>query len=113
MVFIVGLLGTGLTRLIKDTSVKAFIPAEHESLKTDARTDNIFGLSYSIAVAVVRSDGRSMFDPASLQLIADVTDVIRDIDNIRYSKVTSLSLESSISGDGNSIFIEPYLDGDV
>ncbi len=100
----------GLTRLVKDTSVKAFIPAGHESLIADDKATEIFGLSDPIAIAVVSTDGRSVFTPTTLALIADLSERIADVPNVRFDRVASIATESSIAGDDGAIVVEPYVD---
>ena len=102
--------GTGLTRLVKDTSVKAFIPAGHESLVADAKAAEIFGLSDTIAVAVVTIDGSSVFTPEILTLIDELSTELAGLPNIRYDRIASLATESSIDGESGSVFIDPYVE---
>ncbi|MEM6572663.1 MAG: outer membrane lipoprotein-sorting protein [Pseudomonadota bacterium] len=102
--------GLGLTRLVKDTSVKAFIPPGHESLVADSKTTEIFGLSDTIAVALVSNENGSVFRPDVLTALADLSEQMAVLPNIRYDRVTSLATESSISGDDGAINIDPYVD---
>ncbi len=103
------LAGSGLTKLAKDTSVKAFIPPGHESLLADAKTTEIFGLSDTIAIAMITTDGRPVFEPALLTLIDDLTAEVADLPNIRYDRVSSLATESAISGSDDVVYIDPYI----
>ena len=102
--------GAGLTTLVKDTSVKAFIPAGHEALLSDAKAADVFGLSDTIAVAVISTDGNPVFIPETLALIAEITDALSALDNIRADRIASLATESSISGADGAIFVDPYID---
>jgi len=106
----IALCGTGLTKLVKDTSVKAFIPAGHEALVTDSKAAEVFGLSDTLAVAIVTTDGGSVFQPDVLGLIADLSDQLAGLPNIRYDRIASLATESSISGDAGAVYIDPYID---
>jgi len=108
-IFIAGSL-LGLTRLVKDTSVKAFIPVGHASLTADNKAAEIFGLSDTVAVAIITTDGSSIFRPDVLSLISVLTDQIADLPNIRYDRVASLATESSISGKDGGLYIDPYID---
>ena len=105
---IVGAAGFG--GLVKDTSVKAFIPAGHEALIADAKAAEIFGLSDTIAIAVITEDGSSVFTPEILTLIDDLSAEIASLPNIRFDRIASLATESSISGEDGSVFIDPYVD---
>lgn len=102
--------GLGLSRLVKDTSVKAFIPPGHESLVADNKTSEIFGLSDTIAVALIAEDGGQIFRPDVFAAIADLSEQIAGLPNIRYDRVTSLATESSIAGDAGEIVVDPYVD---
>lgn len=109
-VLAIAICGTGLTKLVKDTSVKAFIPAGHESLVADTKAADIFGLSDTIAIAVVTTDGSSVFRADLLALIAELSDQVAGLPNIRYDRIASLATESSISGEAGWVNIEPYID---
>jgi predicted RND superfamily exporter protein len=78
--------GFGLSKLAKDTSVKAFIPAGHESLIADAKASEVFGLSDTIAVAVITADGSNVFRPEILTLIDDLSVEIAGLPNVRYDQ---------------------------
>lgn len=104
------LTGSGLTRLAKDTSVTAFIPAGHPSLAADERVTDVFGISDTVAVAVATSDGRSVFESQTLALVVELTDVITGIENVRSERVASLATESWIAGDDDELEIAPYID---
>ena len=106
----IAICGAGLTKLVKDTSVKAFIPAGHESLVADNKAAEIFGLSDTIAIAIVTTDGSSAFRPDVLALISELSDQVAGLPNIRYDRIASLATESSISGKAGSVNIDPYID---
>ncbi len=101
--------GFGLTKLVKDTSVKAFIPAGHESLIADAKAADVFGLSDTIAVAVITTDGGSVFTPDILSLIDRLSIELADLPNVRHDRIASLATESSISGEDGSVYVDPYV----
>ncbi|MDJ0653559.1 MAG: outer membrane lipoprotein-sorting protein [Xanthomonadales bacterium] len=102
----------GLSRLVKDTSVKAFIPAGHASLVADERATEVFGLSDSIAVAVLTEEYDGVFSPAVLELIGELTRSIEALSNVRADRVASLATESSIAGRDGELLVDPYLEQD-
>ena len=106
----IALCGAGLTKLVKDTSVKAFIPAGHASLVADNKAAEIFGLSDTIAIAIVTTDGSSVFQPDVLAQISELSDRLAGLPNVRYDRIASLATESSISGEAGSVYIDPYID---
>ncbi|MEM8981753.1 MAG: outer membrane lipoprotein-sorting protein [Pseudomonadota bacterium] len=103
------LLASGLATLVKDTSVKAFIPPDHPALIADANVADVFGVSDAIAIAVVDRDG-SVFSPSTLRLVADLTETIATLPNINAERLFSLATESSITGSDGSIDVTPYIE---
>ena len=106
----IGVSGFGLTKLVKDTSVKAFIPAGHESLIADAKAAEVFGLSDTIAVALITTDGGSVFRPDVLALVDELSIELAGLPNVRYDRIASLATESAISGKDGSVFVDPYIE---
>jgi len=100
----------GIARLSKDTSMEAFVPQDHPSVQANARTAEVFGLTDSIAVAVMTEDGTEVFSPQVLTLIDTLSAAISTLPNIRTDRVVSLASESSIRGDGGAILVDPYVD---
>ena len=109
-VVVIALCGAGLSKLVKDTSVKAFIPPGHASLQADEMAESLFGISDTLAVAIVLPDGGSVFGPATLSLIDELTSEIAALPNVRYERVASIATESSIRGDDGALLIEPYVE---
>ena len=60
---LIGTTASGLLHLYKDTSVDAFVPADHPSLLANDRMEEVFGMTDPIAVAVLSRDGSSIFRP--------------------------------------------------
>jgi len=104
------LAAAGLTRLVKDTSVDAFIPQDHPSLLAKDRAAERFGLDEPIAVAVLRPSGASVFDPETLALVERLTRAVEVLPNVRGDRVASLATESSIAGEDGAIRVDPYVD---
>lgn len=107
---VVLLTASGLSQLTKDTSVKAFIPPGHPALLADEKAAALFGLSDTMAIAIVTRDGSTVFSPEILALIDELTFLITDLPNIQFDRVSSLASESSISGDGGALYVDPYVD---
>ena len=99
----------GLTQIFKDTSVKAFIPPDHPSLYSDALAEEVFGLSDALAIALVVDDGGTVFEPARLELIRELTGRMEKLPNVRSERVASLATESTISGQVGAVNVEPYI----
>ena len=106
------ILGTaaGLQRIVKDTSVEAFVPPGHPALLANQATTELFGLTDPIAVAVFSED--SVFQERNLALIQQLTDAVAMLPNVRADRVASITSESSIVGDQGAILVDPYFDPD-
>ncbi len=104
------LAGAGLGRLVKDTSIEAFMPSGHPALVADERVEAIFDLHDPVAIAIERRDGETVFDPAVATVMAELSERIADLPNIRPDGITSLVNESAIFGASGIVHVEPYFD---
>ncbi|MEM7000072.1 MAG: MMPL family transporter, partial [Pseudomonadota bacterium] len=106
------ILGTaaGLQRIVKDTSVEAFVPPGHPALLANQATTELFGLTDPIAIAVFSEN--SVFQERNLALIQQLTDAVAMLPNVRADRVASITSESSIVGDQGAILVDPYFDPD-
>lgn len=102
-------LAAGLPQLVKDTSVKAFIPPDHPSLVADETARAVFGISDSLAVAVIFREPGDVFSPAGLSLLSRLTRQLEQLPNVRRDRVSSIATESSISGRNGAVRVEPYV----
>lgn len=107
----IALCAAGLSQLVKDTSLEAFIPADHPSLLAKDRVETEFGISKPMAVAVMTRDGESVFRAATLSLVLELTERIAALPNVRRERVSSIATESSIAGDDGALLVEQYVPG--
>lgn len=107
------LCAAGLSRLVKDTSLEAFIPSDHPSLLASDRVGEVFGISKPMAVAVMAGDGESVFHADTLSLVHELTERIAAMPNVRRDRVSSIATESSIAGDDGALMVEQYVPGTV
>ncbi|MEM1263502.1 MAG: outer membrane lipoprotein-sorting protein [Pseudomonadota bacterium] len=104
----IAVLASGLAALVKDTSVKAFIPPDHPALIADDKVAEVFGVADAIAIAVVDRHG-SVFAPDTLRVVVELTDAIAALPNVRTERLFSLATESSIAGSDGAIDVSPYV----
>ena len=107
-VLVIAFTATGLAKLVKDTSVKAFIPPDHPALIADQTAAEVFGLSDTIAIALTTT-GTTIFEGRALEAVVDLTRVVSSLPNIQPDRVLSLATESSIAGDDGEILVTPYI----
>ena len=106
----IGVSAIGLTHVEKDTSVEAFIPANHYSVQTRDQVKEIFGLKDPMILAVVSNNIEGIYTEFTLKLINHLHSQIIDHANIRYDRVFSIASEAAISGNQYGIQVDDYLD---
>ena len=102
------LTAAGLPRLEKDTSIDAFVPPGHSSLRANEEVDQRFGLTEPIAVAIFSMTDRDMFQPEAMRLIHEISEQLKRLDNLREDRIAAITGESSIRAEGDAIQIERY-----
>jgi predicted RND superfamily exporter protein len=112
-VALVAAAASGLTRLHKDTSSKAYMAADHPAYLGLERVEETFGLSDPVVVAVVREGPGDVFDPETLELVRWLTERTEELPGVDPERVTSLATVKSISGSEDGMRIEPFFDGPV
>ena len=104
------LLGSGLTTLVKETSVKAFIPADHPARIADDRIRDLFAVSDTVAIAITPNDG-DVFSTEALTTLAALTETVAAQSVVRPDRVMSLTTESSIAAGDTGIAVDAYWSG--
>jgi uncharacterized protein len=103
---IIVLSAAGLHKLVKNTSVDAFIPDEHHSLQAREQIKQTFGLQDPIIFSVLNQNG-SIFEPDILNLIRKIHFQLKATHNVL--SVKSLVSESYISGTDEELTVFPLL----
>ena len=103
----------GLSRLEKDTSVRAFIPTDHPSIITEEMIEEVFGIGDAFAVALEFQNGTTVFDGEALALIDELTTALGEVDNVDRDRLASIGTESSISGSAEGVDVVPYFESPV
>ncbi|GAA0347606.1 hypothetical protein GCM10009092_09980 [Bowmanella denitrificans] len=96
----------GLHKLVKNTSVDAFIPADHPSILSRDKVRQVFGLQDPLVVSISSADG-SIFNPQSLNLLLNLHHQFAALANVR--QVKSLVSEAHIQADDSSLQVAPLL----
>jgi len=115
VVLLVGALGIGITgsflpSLTRDTSADAFIPADNPARVYREHVKDIFGLADPIIIAVFQEGEHGVFTPEGLQLVESLTLSIQDLPNIDPDRVVSLATENNIEGRSDGMNVEPFYD---
>jgi len=102
--------GFFLPTLRKDTRSDAFIPPGSEALLRREQVREVFGLSDPLVVAVVADPGQSVFTPAGLALVRELTAVLETTPGVDAARVTSLATEDDIVGSEGGLEVRPFLE---
>ena len=100
----------GLSKLVRDPSVDAFIPDDHPSFLASERAKETFGISDPIVVALVWKNAHDVFRPENLQLIRRLHEQLETVPNVAYAGVTSLASESFVEHREDAVLITPYVE---
>ena len=113
--FLLAALGmAGITGVVKDSSVDAFVSDDHPAALARDRALDIFGLEDPIVVGLVAQDGGSVFTPQALTALRDIQLAIRLLPNVDKNGLVSVATENSIEGDELELRVDSILeDGPV
>ena len=115
IVLVVGALGIGITgsflpSLTRDTSADAFIAADNPALVYRDQVREIFGLADPIIIAVFQEGEHGVFTPEGLQLVESLTLSVQNLPNIDPDRVVSLATENNIEGLSDGMNVESFYD---
>lgn len=101
----------GLSQLVKDTSVDAFIPDSHPSVVARDRAQEVFGLRDPVVIAIDSGEEHGIYQPELLQVLRAVEGAVRSVGNIREDRVLSMLTETAIYGTDDALLVDPIDDG--
>lgn len=111
MVLIVGL---GIAKVHKESSVDAFVPQEHPAAIARARAADLFGLEDPIVVGLVAPKNTSAFTPTNIETLRRIEHQIKVLPNVKKQNFISILNESAIRGDNGDLIVERIVpDGQV
>ncbi len=109
-ILFLGLAGSFLPTMVKDTTSDAFINPTEPSLIYRHKVQEIFGLADPIVIAVINEGSNGIYNAGSLNLVQWLTDNIQRLDNIDPDKLISLATESNIVGTNDGMEVEDFYD---
>ncbi len=112
-VFCVVMMASQATRVVRDTTVDAFMPMGHPALTYRDQVEDTFGLRDPVVVAVVRDGPGGIYTPETLALVRDVTDLVTGIANVDPEGVRSLATEKNIVGDDEGLIVKPFFEDGI
>jgi len=102
--------GSFLPSLVKDTTVDSFLKDDNPALVYRDRSEEIFGLSDPLVIAVINEGPNGIYNPGTLELVNWLTDNVSKIDNVDPAGVTSLATESNIIGTEDGMLVEEFFE---
>lgn len=104
----VGLAGSFLPALTRDTTADAFIPKDNPARVYREQVKETFGLADPIIIAIFQEGEYGVFTPQALQLVESLTFQLQDLENIDPERVVSLATENNIEGYEYGMKVEPF-----
>lgn len=101
-------LGSQLGSLTKNTQADAFISPDEPALVYREKVEEIFNLRDPIVIAVINQGESGIFNSDSLNLVAWLTERLRQIPNVDPDGITSLATESNIRGTAEGMEVESF-----
>lgn len=98
--------GSFLPSLSKDTRADAFLAEDNPALVYKEKVRDIFGLSDPMVIAVVAEP--SIFTPAGLNTLRELSALMRQVDNVDPDGITSLATENNIVGTADGMDVTPF-----
>lgn len=99
-------IGTFLPKMIKDTSSTAFINPENPVLIYRDKVKETFGLKDPLVVGVYHPE--SVYNEASLKLIAELSEKLKTIEGIDPDQIRSIATENNIIGTLDGMEVGPF-----
>jgi predicted RND superfamily exporter protein len=96
-----------LPKLHKDTSPDAYIEPDNPALIYRDQVKEMFSLDDPFVVAIQAPPGETIYDAESLRLVAEITRMLEETDNIDSTRVVSLASEKIILGTDAELQISP------
>jgi uncharacterized protein len=104
----IGMLGSFLPTLVKDTTPEAFVPDDSPALEHRNQVEETFGLKDPMVVAVISDSTGGVFTPRTLALVQWLTDRIVRLPGIDPDRVVSLATENHIVGTADGMLVEAF-----
>ena len=108
MLFIIAM-GTGLTGVVKDPSVDAFVSADHPAAVTRERAKQTFGLEDPIIIGLSSRDGKTVFTPRALETLRRIEREVRVLPTVQKQRLISVLHDSAITGNDGDLDVQPIV----
>ncbi|MEP1448235.1 MAG: MMPL family transporter [Paraglaciecola sp.] len=106
---IVLLLGLGIAKVHKESSVDAFVPHNHPASVAREQAAAIFGLEDPIIVGLVVPKSGSVFTPTNIETLRRIEKKISTLPNVKKQNFISILNESAIRGENGDLIVEPIV----
>jgi len=110
ILFIIAI-GSGATKIVKDTTADAFISPKHPALVNKKKLEEIFGLTDPLVVVIENKKG--VFNPQTLSLIYDLSEKIQEMPEVKNDGITSLATQKNIRGVDGGMEVKKFITKDM
>lgn len=102
-------IGSGMARLVEDTSAEAFLPRGHVSFANKKWIDQTYGIHDSILVSIEDRQSSDIFNPEALRLVRATSEFIENLEGIETSSMRSLATWEDIRGTQDGFTAQGFL----
>jgi len=99
-------IGFGITKVHKESSVDAFVQQDHPAAYARERAAKIFGLEDPIVVGLVSPANTSAFTPENIETLRRIESKARALPNVKKQNFISILNESAIRGEQGDLRVE-------
>ncbi|HFE39663.1 MAG TPA: hypothetical protein ENK06_14815 [Gammaproteobacteria bacterium] len=93
-----------------DSRSESFLPPDDPAVLYRDQVEEVFGLKDPMVIAIVNQGEHGVFNPQTLQLVQWFTDQLKKIPEVNLDRIVSLATEDNITGDAESMLVEPFFD---
>ena len=93
-----------------DTDIRSMMPDDHPVFLYNTWVEDYFGVEDPALVLIVNDGPEGVFTPRTLALVDYVSGQMAALDSINGDDLVSLSAVDNITGDGDTLYVEPFFE---
>ena len=99
-----------IPRIPIETDLKKWLPEGNVEVEYYDEVRELFGLSSRAVIAIEHEGPGGIFNPTTLELVATLTEAVKELDGVFEEDVTSLATQDNIVGTAEGLDVEPFME---
>ncbi len=99
-----------IPRIPVETDLKKWLPEGNEEVEYYDEVRDLFGLSDRAVIAVAHEGPGGVFNPATLELVANLTESVKGLNGVIEEDVISLATQDNIVGTAEGLEVTPFME---